>query len=91
MKKSQQIFTVILLSFFTITNIHAQSLEDAMGGFEDNVNDVLSFTTWGLFWGEKIKKISHDQAIEKSDVDRYFAYYNVRYHCYNSIQYCVGY
>ncbi|NGZ90223.1 hypothetical protein [Psychroflexus maritimus] len=40
MKKSQQIFTVILLSFFTITNIHAQSLEDAMGGFEDNVNDV---------------------------------------------------
>ncbi|NGZ90169.1 hypothetical protein [Psychroflexus maritimus] len=40
MKQSQQIFTVILLSFFTITNIHAQSLEDAMGGFEDNVNDV---------------------------------------------------
>ena len=40
MKQSQLIFTVILLSFFTITNIHAQTLEDAMGGFEDNVNDV---------------------------------------------------
>ncbi|NGZ90172.1 hypothetical protein [Psychroflexus maritimus] len=63
MKKSQQIFTVNLLSFFTLTNIYAQGLEDAMGGFEDNVNDVpinflipLALLVGAYFGVKKIKK-----------------------------------
>ena len=37
---SKVIFTLALVSLFGLSSAYGQGLEDAMGGFEDNVNDV---------------------------------------------------